>query len=56
MNCSDFHPADEGLNETYFLIIAKKQTKKQSKIVVQTCICRKEHEFIGEKCEYPMEI
>lgn len=30
--------------------------KKQSKIVVQHCICRKEHEFIGEECSYPSEV
>lgn len=30
--------------------------KRQSKIVVQKCICRKEHEFIGEKCPYPDEV
>lgn len=34
---------------------AEEIIKKQSKIVVQPCICRREHEFVGEKCEYPEE-
>jgi len=34
---------------------AEKIIKTQTKIVVQPCICRKEHEFIGEKCDYPVE-
>lgn len=30
--------------------------RAQSKITVQPCICRKEHEVIGEPCEYPLEV
>lgn len=30
--------------------------KAQTKIVVQPCICRREHEFVGEKCQYPEEV
>jgi ferredoxin len=35
---------------------AEELIKKQSKIVVQPCICRKQHELMGEKCEYPIEV
>jgi NAD-dependent dihydropyrimidine dehydrogenase PreA subunit/predicted transcriptional regulator len=35
---------------------AEKIIKTQTKIVVQPCICRKEHEFIGKKYDYPVEI
>ena len=30
--------------------------RAQSKITVQPCICRKEHEIIGEPCKYPLEV
>lgn len=30
--------------------------RSQSKITVQPCICRKEHDFVGEPCDYPMEV
>lgn len=30
--------------------------RSQSKIVVQPCICRKEHDFVGDQCAYPMEV
>ncbi len=30
--------------------------RAQSKITVQPCICRKEHEVIGEPCKYPLEV
>lgn len=29
--------------------------RAQSKITVQPCICRKEHQLVGEPCEYPLE-
>ncbi len=35
---------------------AEEIIKKQSKIVVQHCICRKEHDYVGEKCSYPEEV
>lgn len=35
---------------------AEAMIKRQSKIVVQPCICRKEHEILGEACDYPMEV
>jgi electron transport complex protein RnfB len=35
---------------------AEQLIKQQSKIVVQPCICRKEHEIAGEKCDYPVEV
>ena len=35
---------------------AEEIIKKQSKIVVQPCICRKEHDFVGEACAFPMEV
>jgi electron transport complex protein RnfB len=30
--------------------------RAQSKITVQPCICRKEHELVGDPCEFPMEV
>lgn len=30
--------------------------KAQSKITVQPCICRKEHEVLGEPCKYPLDV
>ena len=30
--------------------------RAQSKITVQPCICRKEHEVLGEPCDYPIEV
>ena len=30
--------------------------RAQSKITVQPCICRKEHEILGEPCDYPLEV
>jgi len=30
--------------------------RRQSKIVVQPCICRKEHQFVGEPCSHPAEV
>ncbi len=35
---------------------AEEIIKQQSKIVVQPCICRKEHDYVGEPCSYPMEV
>jgi ferredoxin len=35
---------------------AEQIIRQQSKIVVQPCICRKEHDFVGEKCDYPVEV
>lgn len=34
---------------------AEELIRAQSKITVQPCICRKEHEVIGEPCKYPLE-
>ena len=34
---------------------AEELIKNQSKIVIQDCICRKEHQFVGQPCPYPME-
>jgi ferredoxin len=35
--------------------IAEKIIKKQSKIVVSPCICRREHEMVGKGCDKPKE-
>ena len=35
---------------------AEELIRTQSKITIQSCICRKEHEVIGEPCDYPMEV
>lgn len=35
---------------------AEELVKAQSKITVQPCICRKEHEVAGEPCEYPLAV
>jgi electron transport complex protein RnfB len=35
---------------------AEELIRAQSKITVQPCICRKEHEIVGEPCKYPMEV
>ncbi len=35
---------------------AEQIIRQQSKIVVQPCICRKEHDFVGETCDYPMDV
>ena len=35
---------------------AEELIRAQSKITVQNCICRKEHEVLGEPCDYPMEV
>jgi ferredoxin len=35
---------------------AEQIIRQQSKIVVQPCICRKEHNFVGEKCDYPVDV
>lgn len=35
---------------------AEELIRAQSKITVQPCICRKEHEIIGEPCKYPLEV
>jgi len=35
---------------------AEEIIKKQSKIVVAPCICRKEHQMVGEGCDKPMEV
>lgn len=35
---------------------AEELIRAQSKITVQPCICRKEHEIIGEPCKYPMDV
>jgi electron transport complex protein RnfB len=35
---------------------AEELIRAQSKITVQPCICRKEHEVIGEPCKYPLEV
>ena len=36
--------------------IAEEIINQQSKIVVSPCICRKEHEILGEGCGKPMEV
>ena len=36
--------------------VAEEIIKAQSKIVVQPCICRKEHEIVGDRCAFPMEV
>lgn len=35
---------------------AEELIRAQSKITVQPCICRKEHEVLGEPCAYPLEV
>ncbi len=35
---------------------AEEIIKSQSKIVVQPCICRREHHFVGERCSYPEDV
>jgi ferredoxin len=35
---------------------AEELIKAQSKITVQPCICRKEHQVLGEPCKYPLEV
>jgi len=35
---------------------AEEIIKKQSKIVVAPCICRKEHRMVGEGCDKPMDV
>jgi ferredoxin len=35
---------------------AEELIRAQSKITVQPCICRKEHEVAGDPCKYPMEV
>ena len=35
---------------------AEELIRAQSKITVQPCICRKEHEILGEPCKYPLEV
>ncbi len=35
---------------------AEELIRAQSKITVQPCICRKEHEVVGEPCDYPLEV
>lgn len=35
---------------------AEQLIRAQSKITVQPCICRKEHQVVGEPCEYPLEV
>ena len=35
---------------------AEELIRAQSKITIQPCICRKEHEVLGEPCDYPMEV
>ena len=36
--------------------VAEEIIRKQRKIVVSDCICRKEHKITGEPCDYPMEV
>jgi len=36
--------------------IAEDIIAKQKKIVVSDCICRKEHDMVGQPCDYPMEV
>jgi len=35
---------------------AEELIRAQSKITVQPCICRKEHEVLGAPCQYPLEV
>jgi electron transport complex protein RnfB len=35
---------------------AEEIVKRQSKIVVSPCICRREHEMVGEGCDKPLEV
>lgn len=35
---------------------AEEIISKQKKIVVSDCICRKEHDMVGQTCDYPMEV
>ena len=35
---------------------AEELIRAQSKITVQPCICRKEHEVLGEPCDFPMAV
>ena len=35
---------------------AEEIIKKQKKIVVSDCICRKEHDMVGEPCKFPVEV
>ncbi len=35
---------------------AEEIIKKQKKIVVSDCICRKEHDMVGQPCKYPVEV
>lgn len=35
---------------------AEELIRAQSKITVQPCICRKEHQVLGEPCKYPLEV
>ena len=35
--------------------MAEEIIKKQSKIVVSPCICRREHEMVGKGCDNPKE-
>ncbi|MEW6259268.1 MAG: 4Fe-4S binding protein [Thermodesulfobacteriota bacterium] len=35
---------------------AEEIIRSQSKIVVQPCICRREHHFVGERCKYPEDV
>lgn len=36
--------------------VAEEIIKKQSKIVVSPCICRREHDIIGDSCDKPIEV
>ncbi|MGD8251432.1 MAG: 4Fe-4S binding protein [Desulfobacterales bacterium] len=36
--------------------LAEEIIRQQSKIVVQPCICRREHRMVGKGCEYPMDV
>jgi len=36
--------------------IAEQIIKQQSKIVVSPCICRREHDIVGESCDKPKEV
>ncbi len=35
---------------------AEEIISKQKKIVVSDCICRKEHDMVGQPCDYPREV
>ncbi len=35
---------------------AEELIRAQSKITVQPCICRKEHDIVGESCDFPLEV